>query len=209
MGGVGEDGEWRQSSRAQIQAAGCGDHPRQERSFLVSSNLETIWSCARCVGEARRKASHSLCHDQRRSTADSHTPRCHIYGFHKGPTPGARPRGSIRVSNTCRRQPVKSTRPGVSPSLLAIALSQVTEVLPLLTTLNRKFASIVKQKRGVLCAAKHLTMQNSLDNKYASHGRPSVSQVTSQYGKWKKNGNVYLTDQPDQTAPANNVSCRS
>lgn len=122
-GGVGGKWEWRQSSRDQIQAAGCGDHPRQERSFLVSSNLETIWSGARCVGEARRKASHSLCPDQRRSTAHSQTPQCRIYGFHIGPTPRVRPRASNRVPNTCRRQPVKSTRPGVSLSLPLLCLS--------------------------------------------------------------------------------------
>lgn len=68
-GEVGESGK--QSSRDENQAACCGETLRQEPSFLESSNLETIWSGARSVGEARRKASHSLCPDQRPSTAST------------------------------------------------------------------------------------------------------------------------------------------
>lgn len=182
-GGVGGKGEWRQSSRDQIQAAGCGDHLRQEWSFLVSSNLETIWSWARCIGEARRKASHSLCPDQRRSTADSQTPQCRIYGFHIGRTPRVRPRGSNQVPNTCRHQPVKSTRPGVSPSLLAITLSQVTEVLLILKTLNSKFASIVKH----LFAANISQCRNhSTTSMFLMDGHGCHNVNTAKGKKWKR-----------------------
>lgn len=87
----------------------------------------------------------------------------------EGPTP------SIQPSPKHVPAPAGEVNKAGSQSVSAITLSQLTEVLLILKTLNSKFASIAKQKKRPFVCCQHLTMQKSLDNKYVCHGLSEIS----------------------------------
>lgn len=122
VGGGGRLGEGRGGAKLQRSESGCGETLRQEPGFLVSSNLETIWSRARSVGEARRKASHSLCPDQRPSATRTQHYVASMDSIQ------VRPPGSIAEGPTHVSVPAGEVNQAkLRPSPLAATLLQVSD----------------------------------------------------------------------------------